>query len=373
MLIEELSLHEFRNYAQLQLKFHPGLNILVGRNGSGKTNLLEAIHFLITGKTFKKLKQSELSRNQEKRFSIKLLLLDKGKAHEILLKYVHPKKKILWDQKPLRELRELSDKLKVIFFSAKDIDLILLSPSERRNFFDDMLATIKDEYADILADYKRLLQHRNRELTKNRKSTHWDKELIDNGHKLITMRISFLKAIAEPMRNLFTVLSGTPHFLPRISYSNDNQILTDSPIDMDLYIKKFEYYRSRDEYLGFTHYGPHSDDYFFYLKNQLSKSYSSQGENRLFVFTLKFTVNEYFKKVLHKEPLLILDDVFNDFDPQRLGLFYKYLEKQKQVLLACANDSLFAPYVKTSKTTEKKFAQTVHIKKVEEGRIVPWS
>lgn len=359
-MLQELVLHEFRNYPILHHYFQPGFNIFIGRNGSGKTNLLEAIHFILNGQSFRNVKQNDLSRNRQGELGIRLKWQDGG-TQTLSLTLEGRKKKTLLNNK-VCDINQVRQMFKVIFFSSQDIDLILLSPSKRREFFDGMMTSLKDDYRITLREYQRLLQYRNHELAKEKKSTHWDKKLIALGQRLITMRVSFLMAISSPLKKIFFLLSRNQEFDPQITYCCNGEILRNS-LTLESYHEIFSKYRERDQYRGFTHFGPHSDDYFFYLQNNLSKVYSSQGENRLFVFALKFALHEYFKKVVHKKPLLILDDVFNDFDPERLTLFFRYLEKQDQVLLACANESLFKPYL------NKKAV----IYEINKGIITPWN
>lgn len=362
MHIEEITLNDFRNYHNLTLSFKKGLNIFVGKNGVGKSNLLESIYYAVFSTSFRTSKTDVLCKDNKGNFSITLKLKEQEDYHTIQISVLNGKKKILWNNKTITRIKHIQEVLKVIFFSSKDIDLILLSPSLRRNYFDQTISLMKSEYQSSLENYQKVLQHRNHELQKFKKSNLWDEKIIYYGQQITQMRNSFLKAISLPLNKIFYSLVKSDDFKPSIFYSQNGTIQKNfTPINHSEYQKILEANYSKDQYKGYTHFGPHNDDYIFYLKNHVSKLHSSQGENRLFVFALKFAIHEYFKKVLGKSPLLILDDIFSDFDPDRLNFFFNYLEKQNQSIIACANENLFKPFVKQ--------AEIYHVKK---GSIHPW-
>ena len=321
MKIRHLSLRDFRNYESLELKFNSNINIFIGDNAQGKTNLLEAIYLLSTGRSHRvsdeKLmirKDSEMAVSKavvdtEVQLQLKVVLHDKGKT-------------LFYQNQPLKKSSEFIGKMNAFLFSPSDMDLFETSPKDRRKLFDVELGKINPFYMDLLTQYVKVLKDRNVYL----KGSDIDEDYLEiMTSKLISLQIEIVRYKTGFVDRLNQIISS---YYQRLSLTqNKIKIAYQGPVEwsdhlQDDLIEKYRRSLDRDRVFKMTHVGIHRDDYIFSLDDQFVTSVASQGQKRLIIVALKCALIEVIEVMSGDKPILLLDDVFSELDKQkRIALF----------------------------------------------------
>ncbi|MFW5648080.1 MAG: DNA replication/repair protein RecF [Candidatus Alkaliphilus sp. MAG34] len=323
MIIEELRVINFRNYKDIHLKFHPRLNIFVGNNAQGKTNLLEAIYLCAVGRSFRTNRDNEMINIEKQQAYVRVKLKKKyGDVDiEIRLSSGHGK-----DAKVnnicLTKIGELLGNLNVVLFSPEDLKLIKGGPGERRKFMDREISQIFTRYYYILGQYNKILRHRNRLLKDSRKRNLdlevWNEQLAMTGAWIIFYRRNFIKRINLLARLMHRKVTGSAETL-EIIYDSDVEVEDNDRIDQikGNMLKKLENSINTDKKRGLTTTGPHRDDIILMINGLNAKNYGSQGQQRTVVLSLKLAEIELIKGEVGEYPVLLLDDVMSELDSER--------------------------------------------------------
>lgn len=323
MIIEELRVINFRNYKDIHLKFHPRLNIFVGNNAQGKTNLLEAIYLCAVGRSFRTNRDNEMINIEKQQAYVRVKLKKKyGDVDiEIRLSSGHGK-----DAKVnnicLTKIGELLGNLNVVLFSPEDLKLIKGGPGERRKFMDREISQIFTRYYYILGQYNKILRHRNRLLKDSRKRNLdlevWNEQLAMTGAWIIFYRRNFIKRINLLARLMHRKVTGSAETL-EIIYDSDVEVEDNDRIDQikGNMLKKLENSINTDKKKGLTTTGPHRDDIILMINGLNAKNYGSQGQQRTVVLSLKLAEIELIKGEVGEYPVLLLDDVMSELDSER--------------------------------------------------------
>ena len=321
MKIRHLSLRDFRNYESLELNFNSNINIFIGDNAQGKTNLLEAIYLLSTGRSHRvsdeKLmirKDSEMAVSKavvdtEVQLQLKVVLHDKGKT-------------LFYQNQPLKKSSEFIGKMNAVLFSPSDMDLFETSPKDRRKLFDVELGKINPFYMDLLTQYVKVLKDRNVYL----KGSDIDEDYLEiMTSKLISLQVEIIRYKTGFVDRLNQIISS---YYQRLSLTqNKIKIAYQGPVEwsdhlQDDLIEKYRRSLDRDRVFKMTHVGIHRDDYIFSLDDQFVTSVASQGQKRLIIVGLKCALIEVIEEMSGDKPILLLDDVFSELDKQkRIALF----------------------------------------------------
>lgn len=335
-MLEKLYLKDYRNFIDKLFEFSPDTTVIIGPNASGKTNILESIHLLSTGKSFRATREeeminyeSELARAKAKLNNIKLeVILTRGQMNMGTKKTKHlPKKRLLLDGTPKR-LGDFIGNLKSVLFSPEDMDLIIESPSIRRRFLDQVLSQVDREYARSLLSYEKGLRRRNKLLWRIREHgasrnylTFWDKLLIKNGDYINTQR-----------RELLDFIDNTDDFNGQdFSVSYDQSAISEA---------RLEQYKDEEVAAATTLVGPHRDDFCVRIKKHASyrdlDKYGSRGEQRMGVLWLKLAQLAFIEKTTQEKPLLLLDDIFSELDKVHRSIVHE-LSKSQQTIITTAD------------------------------------
>lgn len=321
--LEHLSLERFRNYRQQYVHFHPNLNIITGNNAQGKTNLLESIFYLSVNRSFRTRKDHELARFGNTFFNLKGTFVKDDFNHVVQVNY---------RQNNRLEIKINSDHVyrydhiqnyPVIVFSPDDLQLISDGPSMRRRFLNLEASRLDPAYLKELRAYQRVLNQRN-QLLKEHKCrpglddllSPWDQSLISLGVSLIRARVNMIKALENEAKLFFNELTASMEDLS-LEYASTVQYCHD-PEDM-----KARFYRDlknkRDQELRrcSTQIGPHLDDLTIMINAKNTRYYSSQGQKRTTALALKMGEVSLFNHKHDLYPIILLDDVFSEFDASR--------------------------------------------------------
>lgn len=332
MNIKKLTLKNFRNHSNVTFDFKPGLNIITGNNAVGKTNIVEAIHYLSMARSFRGQDENELIQEGKKSGEIFAIIKEGEISRKIRIILSAEGRKILINDKVATRISELSNSANVLVFEPKDALFFKGSPKNRRNFIDISISKKSPRYLETLTQYERALKQRNDIL----KQEEFDplllesatEILIDLSLEIIKARQAYLKDIQDILIKLTRALAGVqsdvkvvyfPFLQPNNDFKDNAKKAFNNALESDLKRKA-------------TSIGIHREDISITLNKRDIAIYGSQGENRLIALALK--LSPYFLiDNKEKRPIVVLDDVMSELDqPHRLRLI-KLLNKFEQVFI----------------------------------------
>ena len=357
MGLNELYLRSFRNYQQERLEFDPGVNLIVGQNAQGKTNLLEAIAFLGSGKSFRAQKTGEMIgfsadfaeleghiTAQERRQSIRWLLFAARQPRQLQINGVRKK-----------TAADLSGLLPTVLFCPEDLLILKTGASARRRFGDSALCQLRPNYDAALAEYNRILEQKNRILKDCRDNPavleilpEYNQRLCRVGAILISYRARFYDALGKAAAEYHGSFSGGREEF-RLEYKTVSNIpdpFAPVPALEGLLTEHLQrHYRAElDSAQCLT--GPHRDDFEITLSGVNLKLYGSQGQTRTAAISLKLAQRELMKREWGQEPVLLLDDVLSELDAGRQDFVLNQIVKG-QVFITCCEPGRFTKLGKT--------------------------
>ena len=318
MYLKKLSLTNFKNYDQTDLEFSPKINCFVGNNGVGKTNILDAIHYLSLTKSFFNNIDSISIRHGEDYFIISGIFTVEKDEDQIFCAFQKQKKKVL--KKNGKEYQKLSDhvgKYPVVMISPADSALISEGSEERRKFLNKIISQYDSEYLNSVLNYNKALQQRNR-LLKDFKSAGtfefdalmiWDTQLIRYGTYIYKERGTLVNELIPVFRENYSMISSGKEnvklqYVSHLSGGDFGEMLINS-VD-------------KDRYLEYTTAGIHKDDLSLEMDSFPVKSLGSQGQQKSYLVALKLAKFDYIKSRSGFTPILLLDDIFDKFDAERV-------------------------------------------------------
>lgn len=318
MNLQDLSLINFKNYSQVELNFSPKINCFIGQNGVGKTNLLDAIYYLSMCKSYLNPIDSQNIKYEEDFFVIQGDYFLQEKKENIYCGLKKGKKKQFKRNK--KEYQKLSDHiglLPVVMISPMDNSLILDGSEERRKFMDTVISQYNKEYLDNLIKYNRVLAQRNK-LLKDFYQTRsfdedtidiWDEQLIGLGEKIHKVRVSFVEELIPIFQEYYSRISGNNERV---------KLVYDSPLFEGEYRNLLKSAIDKDRVVQHTTIGIHKDDLVLTLEKYPIKKAGSQGQQKTYLVSLKLAQFDFIKKISGLKPILLLDDIFDKFDRQRV-------------------------------------------------------
>jgi DNA replication and repair protein RecF len=325
LYFSRILLSHFRNYSELDFSPGSGVNTFSGPNGSGKTSLLEAVHFLALTRGFQPQGDKYALQQGEQYFMVEGEL-NSGETFKV--SYLEGKgKKIFQDHVPLTSLAEHIGRIPVVCVLPADTDLIREGGQTRRRFLDALISQYDPAYLSALIKYEKALKLRNAALLSFLKSNRRDEEqlqvyeavLIPNGIQIHTARKAFLDAFIPVFINMYSILSGG---------KENPAIELQSPFtqnDRGEWEKLFLYYREKDGASARTQVGTHREDLDFLLNGIPVKLFGSQGQQKTFVLALKLANFTFLKAQKQTSPLLLLDDIFDKLDADRVKAISLFL------------------------------------------------
>lgn len=325
MNVKNLRLINFRNYKNIFLELNDNLNIFIGKNAQGKTNLLEAVYMCATGKSFRTNRDKELINFNKKEAYIgsKIEIGKSEKIIEIKLDRDKPKR-IKINKLELNSQKELDSGLNIVVFSPDDLSLVKGSPNERRLFLDTSISQIRPIYKYNINRYNKILFQRNNllKLDKIKNDTNnlldiFDMQLANTGTEIIISRVEFIAKLSEISSRIHEKLTLGKESLTLSYSSNINYKSMDRKEIERKFLKSLIDNRDKDMVIGTTSIGPHRDDINIYINNVDSRIFASQGQQRTIVLAIKLSEAEIIKIDRGNHPVLLLDDVFSELDSDR--------------------------------------------------------
>ncbi len=329
MIIHQLSIINFKNHPHKSFDFSPQINCFVGNNGVGKTNVLDALHYLSVGKSF--LGNSDLNNilfNSEF-FSIESKINDGEKDNIIKIQQPKDSKKIIKKNDKIYErLADHIGFLPSVMISPYDSNLISDSGESRRKFLDAMISQTDSEYLFNIIQYQKTLKQRNALLKYFQKNRTYDLaslEIYDEplsrfGNLIYHKRREFVEQLDPVVQHFYEIISGGKETVS-VKYSSDL-----SEISMEHLLKEN---LEKDRMLTYTSSGVHKDDLLFEMNDNLIKRTGSQGQQKSFLISLKLAQIKRIKELTGKNPILLLDDIFDKLDDNRVSQLISLINQEK--------------------------------------------
>jgi len=367
LLLQRLQLWNFRNLAQAELFPSAHATVVVGRNGQGKTNLLEALYFLCTLKPLRASRLVELVRFEEHSARVAGQFSLGGATREIAVAIQDGVRKASVDGKPVRALEEYFGGVSVVSFTPDDLAVVKGAPEERRTLLDRAVFNRFPGFLKASRAYVRALRARNRLLKEGAAAdylTAYDEALADAGTKILLQRRELLGELgprAQSTVSSIAQLEGAQYGYVPSHLELHFGSATAEAVHRAL-LSALSRRLERDRERGFTSVGPHADDMDIRLAGHAARAFASQGQARAMVLAWKIAEIENLRAALGRAPLLLLDDVSSELDPERNRYLMRYLATSgAQVLLTTTDAAL----VRDAAGADTKWLQ------VESGVVLP--
>lgn len=333
MHVAWLELHQFRSYEQLRFEPDPGPNVFIGRNGAGKTNILEAIGYLSFQKSFRRTPDTALIRTGEKSAVIRGGIDDDSSGIVDVAVEIpeHGRRQVLVNGKRPKRLSDVANTVPMVAFLPDDLDLVKRGPSLRREYLDDLGAQLvptigadQDEYEKALRQRNSLLRQDGRYVDKMTLDV-WDVRVAEAGGRVVANRLMLLARLRDRLGKAYRTVGGgqVESLVPAYSSSWFDSGLMSDVVDRDfenfssLLLRALEDRRGRDTEMRTTSAGPHRDDPGFLLDGRDVRVQASQGEQRSVALSLRIAAYQLLEERHGRPPVLLLDDVFSELDPGR--------------------------------------------------------
>lgn len=333
-------MRQFRSHSDKRFEFDSGITIISGPNGSGKTNILEAIYVLATSKSFR---DNDEYLTQYDKEGWRIVGMVDGAQRE--MRYVDGVKSLTIDQKTYKRMPSLK-RLPVVLFEPDDLMLIHGSPQHRRRYIDNCITAIQPSYASTLRRYDRIISQRNR-LLKTSSSLDedklfvWDVLLTEQADIIARERQAYIEQWNNQLSEAYSLIANTPSDVSATYLSNPD---TYSKSYKQALINALKQRHERDLLVGSTSVGPHRDDYRFQLNSKDFITTASRGEVRSLVLALKQIEATQIEAKSQAPPLLLLDDVFSELDTKRQKYLALHYQKN-QVIITTTHHEVDVPTI----------------------------
>ena len=366
MKIKKIKLINFRNLDKVELNFINKINIIIGGNGAGKTNILEAIYLNSLTKSFRANNDAELIKFDQEFLTIMTTIKDDSYNENVLYNIDKLSKKIYLNSSKVTKLSEYIGKYPVVISTPEDVLMIKTSPSTRRDVLNISICQFNKEYFKTLNEYNKLLKLRNDYLKRILINSISDikyfdiltNKLIEKAVYIYIERNNYINLINKYLPDIFEHIclnqNLTIKYSPNIDLNNYNE----ETLKNILY-KKYKKDFNKEISLGMTITGPHRDDFSFILGDKDMKLYSSEGQKKMAVISFKLAEMMLFQKTDDKKPIILLDDLFSELDINNKNRLVKFIPDDLQVVIT-SNDL---------KGINKSIRDNAKIFKIKDGEV----
>ena len=360
MHVKHLTLSNFRNYSSVELPLATGINLLVGKNGQGKTNLAEAIFYAATLGSHRVSGYLPLIKQGESKAIIRLLARFEDRENLLELELnTEGSNRARINKSDTSRVRDVLGYVNAVIFSPEDLDIVKRDPSNRRAFIDELIVQLTPRMAGVYSDYERVLKQRNSLLKSARNLTasssglstldSWDQSLVRIGSEIIAARFDITSRLAPFLQEAYASIAdekNDPSIKIKSSLATNDVDLDSSEAFLntgdrkeieDLFQARLAEVRAKEMERGITLVGPHRDDLLLLLGTLPAKGYISHGESWSYALALKLASADLIRKDARAgDPVLILDDVFAELDSSRRSRLAALVSHNEQVIITAA-------------------------------------
>lgn len=360
MKLQLLKLTNFRNYEKILFQPSEGINILYGKNGSGKTNIVEAIYILALTKSFRTLNDKNLIKKNEEFLKLDGTFSNGNTKSDFKIIFDNKGKTVFINKDKIKLLSDYISKINIILFSPSDLRLIKDSPSVRRKYLNIEISQYDKNYLFYLNDYNKLLKQRNSyikqlSLNFNNSFEYLDiltRELVSKGLKIYEYRKNFVEKINELLGNYYLKIANSSNI--QIKYKSQFKDKDDEKL-IEIYQKN----RMRELNFGKTLFGVHLDDFDIFLDGNNIRDYGSEGQQKNAIVSLKFAEVDMLKEKKGDYPIFILDDIFSELDSEKINNILNIIPEDMQTFITTTEVSKL----------EKKILNSSKIFKIEKSNV----
>ena len=363
MKINQIRLKNFRNYDSCQFIPDPHMNVIIGKNAQGKTNLLESIVLLSTTRSHRAVRDQDMIREGQDFCKAECRL--KTEPEMVLSAVIHGKGKTLMiHQKPVSRSSEFIGKLNAVLFAPSDLELFEAPPKVRRRLMDVEIGKVSPRYMQALSAMMKLLKERNsllkREHLDNAMLEVLDQQMIEQQLTIIAMRRQFIAKMNESLSRTYSALAEEEAQVSAAYHTITEQ--TEPDAMREEISRKLLENRDRDRILKTTSSGVHRDDLSFQLNGRDVLSYASQGQRRMIVLAWKLSLIDFIAERLNELPVLLLDDVLSELDQQKRVNLFSLISPEIQTFITTTEIADLLPFL----------SRKVKIAEIDSGQIRPW-
>ena len=328
-MLSRLILKDFRNYIDFDLSLSARVNMFVGANGQGKTNILESIYFLSMLRSFRTSQVRDIKRLTSNGFYIGAQVdTGHGWSKQLEVEYFNTRK-LKVDGNPIARASEFIRQIRAVAFSPEDIAIVTGNSGLRRRFIDMMIATLVPGYLVALQNYQTALKSRNALLRSSKGDVNmikaYEHVLAQNGVVIVNYRKEYIKLLSDEIRLLLSEFKGDADFVIRYKVQTGST-------ELEPYMDRLDRDRSKDMHRGQTSFGPQIDDFEIYYNQKLLRNFGSTGQCRLISLCMKMAkVNIFSAQESGQSSLIVLvDDVTGELDHETKSSFYQVINKAEQ-------------------------------------------
>lgn len=361
MFLSQITLENFRNYDKETIKFNKGVNLIIGDNAQGKTNLLEAVYYLSNLKSHRLYQNQDLIKKTAKNAKILASIIDITTNYKVKIKITNEAKEIVVDENSLKS-SEYKKILNVVIFYPEDLELIKGYSDIRRDYLNHQISSLSIEYKRLIGEYNKLLKLRNDWLKRKKQGEIVDLDYFniindyfhDKSSQIYYLRNKYLNRVNDRINHFYEFLTSSTGL--KLKYMTEIDDLTNLNNIRFEFKKLIDKYRNEEIITGKSLIGPHKDEILFFLEDNNLKTVGSQGQQRMAVLSYKFSEMNIYNEIKKEKSILLLDDVFSELDSQ----------KQKKLLnLICDFDQVI---ITTTDVNNINIEKDFNIIKIKNGK-----
>lgn len=339
MFLKNLELNNFRNISKFNFNFDKNINIFIGNNAQGKTNILESIYFLAITRSHRTHNELNLIKSNELYTKVSGVFDDENNMHALSILLNERGKKVSVDNIVQKKISNYLSRLNVIMFCPDDLEIIKGSPSVRRKFLNIELSQFRNDYVLLLKEYNQILKQRN-EYLKQKNNAKFDRmyfdiitnKLITKNIELVKIRYDFFNKLNEYLENIFNNIAGFGKLEIKYKSFIHEEDLNKENLESFL-IDKYKSLFMNELLQKTTLIGCHKDDFKMLLNGLDVTEFCSQGQQRLSILSLKLAELEVFIKEKNTKPIILLDDIFSELDELKKNNIINYFKENIQIFI----------------------------------------
>ena len=366
MILRKINLVNFRNIKKIKIDFDKNINLFIGDNAQGKTNILESIYFLALTKSYRTVDSNLIMKN-ETATKVKGETKDNNILKNLSVEIKDGVKKVKVNNNDIYKISDYITNLNVILVCPEDINILQGTPAERRNFLNIELSQLSKNYIKKYNEFNKILKIRNNYLKMLSNSSNPDRRYLDSlTENLIEREIdiyierkNFIEELNDNVSKIYEDILGIKDFHiiyePNIDFDSFDEESLKEKLE-----KKYKNSLKKEIDNGMTLYGPHRDELRFLIGEDDIKVFGSEGQQKVAIIALKLSEINIFKETTKTNPIILLDDIFSELDVKTRNKLIKYINNDIQVIIT-TNDT---------RGINKNFLSSAKIFKVVKGNII---